>query len=120
MTVEVDIVAALRTVCPRVFADVAPSGTALPRVTFQFIGGRSMRYMTGAPADKRHSLVQVTCWAGSRTDALQLVRACEAALCDAAAPFTGQPNAEPIGDVETDIEPPIYSAVQDFSIYSTR
>lgn len=120
MTIEADIVATLRTVCPRVYADVAPFGAALPRITFQFIGGRALRWLNGTPADKRHSLVQVSCWAESRTAALELARACETALCDSVAPFTGQPSAEPIGDVESDIEPPIYSAVQDFSIYSTR
>lgn len=120
MTIEVDIVTALRAVCPRVYADVAPHAAELPRITVQFIGGRPLRWLNGTPADKRHSLVQVTCWADSRTAALQLARACETALCDAGAPFTGQPNAEPIGDVETDIEPPIYSAVQDYSIYSQR
>ena len=120
MTVEVDIVAALRTVCLRVYSDAAPQGAELPWITFQFTGGRPLRWLNGTPADKRHSYVQVSCWAASRTVALQLARAAETALCDVGAPFMGQPDSEPICDVETDMQSPIYSAVQDFSIYSQR
>lgn len=120
MTVETDIVTALRTVCDSVFADAAPAGSSLPWITFQFIGGRPLRFLNGEPSDKRHSLVQISCWANSRTASLQLARAAETALCDAGAPFIGRPESEPICDVEQDIEPAIYGAVQDFTIISTR
>ena len=52
MTVEADITTTLLTVCPRVSPDVAPFATARPYITWQFIGGRSLRWLNGEPADK--------------------------------------------------------------------
>ena len=120
MTVEADITTALLTVCPRVLPDVAPFGTARPYITWQFIGGRSLRYVEGGPADKRHTLLQVNVWSKRRTEALALARLAEAALCDGVAPFVAQPESEPIADIADDIEPILYGARQDFSILSTR
>lgn len=120
MTVEADIVAALRTVCPRVSPDVAPLSTARPYITWQFIGGRPMRYLENTPADRRHTLLQVNVWSSTRAEALTLIRQAEAALCDGAAPFTAHPNGEPLSDIADDIEPMLYGALQDFSVYSTR
>lgn len=120
MTVEADITTALLAVCPRVAPDVAPFGTARPYITWQFIGGRTLRWLNGAPADKRHTLLQVNVWSERRSEALALARLAEAALCDAAAPFVGRPEGEPIADIADDIEPPLYGARQDFSILSTR
>lgn len=120
MTVEADITTALLTVCPRVSPDVAPFATARPYITWQFIGGRALRWLNGEPADKRHTLLQVNVWSERRTEALALARQVETALCDGAAPFVGQPESEPIADVAEDIEPILYGARQDFSILSTR
>lgn len=120
MTVEADITTALRTVCPRVSPDAAPYGTVRPYITWQFIGGRPMRYMEATPADKRHTLLQVNVWSNTRAEALALIRQVETALCDGAAPFTATPEAEPLSDLADDIEPALYGSLQDFSIYSTR
>lgn len=120
MTVEADIVTALRTVCPRVSPDVAPIGTARPYITWQFIGGQPMRYLAGDAANKRHTLLQVNVWSSGRAEALTLIRQVEAALCDPARPFLAQPESEPISDVAEDIEPVLYGSMQDFSIVSDR
>lgn len=120
MTVEADITTALRTVCPRVSPDVAPFGTARPYITWQFIGGRTQRYVDNVPADKRHTLVQINVWSNTRAEALALTRQAEAALCDGAAPFVASPEGEPLSDLADDIEPALYASLQDFSIYSTR
>lgn len=120
MTVEADIVTALRTVCPRVSPDVAEWATARPYITWQFIGGTTLRSLNGTPFDKRHTLLQVNVWADRREEALALVRQVETALCDGAAPFTARPEGEPVNDVADDIEPKRYASIQDFSIHSTR
>lgn len=120
MTVEADIVTALRTVCQRVSPDVAPIGTVRPYITWQVIGGQAMRYLAGDAANKRHTLLQVNVWSNSRAEALTLIRSVEAALCDTARPFLAQPEAEPISDVAEDIEPALYGSIQDFSVISDR
>jgi hypothetical protein len=120
MTVEADIVTALRTVCPRVSPDVAPTSTLRPYITWQFIGGRAWRFLAGDAPDKRHTLLQVNVWSGSRAEAQTLIRQVEAALCDPARPFIGQPESEPISDVADDVDPILYGAMQDYSITSSR
>lgn len=119
MTVEADLVAALKTVTAAVFADAAPSGTTGPWVTYQHIGGRSLRHVDNTASALRHSMVQVNVWAISRGQAMALIRQIEEALCAAAA-FTARPMGEPIGDAALDIKPALYGALQDFEIWSTR
>lgn len=120
MTIEADLVTALRTVCPRVSPDVAEFGTVRPYITWQFIGGQTLRALNGVPFDKRHTLLQVNVWSQSRAEALTLMRQVETVLCDTAQPFTARPEAEPVSDVADDIEPMLYSSVQDFSIHASR
>lgn len=120
MTVEADIVTALRTVCPRVSPDVAPFGTQRPYITWQFIGGRPLRWLNGTPSDKRHTLLQVNVWSSTRAEALALVRQVETTLCDTAQPFMAQPEGEPVSDVADDIEPALYGCIQDFRVISSR
>ena len=118
MTMEADLAAVLKTCCPQTFPDFAPAGTTAPWVTYQGIGGRSLRWLNGEPSDKRHTLVQINVWHTSRLGALALIRQIEAALCDGAAPFAARPEAEPTSEAEEDI--PLYGCQQDFSIYSLR
>ena len=116
---EADFVAVLQTQCPRVFADVAPTNTATPYITWQLIGGRSLGWLDGSPADKRHTFVQVNVWAGTRKESMTLIRAVELALRTSPA-FRAWPDAEPMTDLEYDMEPPRYGAMQDYQVYSTR
>ena len=120
MTIEADIFTALTSlVAGRVFPDFAPSGTAAPYIVYQAIGGQPLRWLDGTAADKRHTLMQVDVWAGSRIAALTLARQVEAALSNiGVAPFMAQPENEPAWDSDSD--GPLYGCSQDFRIISTR
>jgi len=121
MTMEADLTALLKALCPRVFPDFAPAGTPAPYITYQGIGGRPLRWLDGTAADKRQTLMQVNVWTASRLEALALIRQVEAAICDVGtAPFMGQPESEPISNAEEDLTPPLYGCLQDFRIISTR
>lgn len=116
---EADLTALLKTLCPQVYPDEAPAGAPVPRITYQGIGGRPMRYLDNSPASLRHTLVQINVWAGSRSAALLLVHQVEEALCTASA-FTATPASEPISTAETDLMPPLYGCLQDFDIWAGR
>ncbi len=111
------MVAVLQALCPRVFPDVAPQGTALPYISWQHIGGRPQRFVDGAAASLRHSYVQINVWAGTRAQAMTLVRSVEDALCAATA-FNARPESEPIADVDADTDRRGY--LQDFSVWGPR
>jgi hypothetical protein len=114
---ETDLVTVLKAICPRVYADVAPQGALPPYITYQHIGGQPLRYVDNAPANKRHSMVQVNTWSATRAEALSMARAIEEALCASSA-FTARPDSEPIGDVDDDTDR--RGCLQDFSIWSAR
>ena len=117
MSMEPALVLVLRTVCPRVFPDVAPAGTAAPYVTYQHIGGIPWRYLDNSPMERRHSSIQVNAWAATRAESLQLIRAVETALCAATA-FQARPVAEPLGDVDETTDR--RGSMQDFDIWPVR
>ena len=119
MSMESDLTALLKTACPNTFPDMAPAGTVAPWVTYQAIGGQPMRWMDNTPADKRHTLLQINVWTGSRAATLALVRQIEELLC-AASVFTAAPASEPISTAEADLMPPLYGSMQDFDIWSPR
>jgi hypothetical protein len=119
MSFEADLVTLLKTVCPRVYAGVAKLGTAKPYITYQAIGGRSLRWLDNTASDKRNTLVQVSAWSLTSAEALTLIRAAEDAMC-ASPPFVATCQGEPVSTVETDIEPYLYGSVQRFSVYSDR
>lgn len=117
MSIETQLYGTLAALCPRTFPDFAPVGTQRPYITWQVIGGLSLRYVDNAAADKRNSIVQVNVWADTRLQAAALARQIEDALC-AASLFTATPQGEPISDFDADV--PVYGTQQDFDIYSTR
>ena len=117
MTMESDLSALLKTKCPRVFPDVAPSGTALPYVTWQGIGGESLGFLDNTAGDKRNTLMQVNAWASTRLQALQLIREIEDAM-RASGAFVCRPTGEPLSTYEPDV--PVYGCLQRFEILSTR
>ena len=117
MTLQADLTAVLKTACPRVFTDFAPSGTARPFVTFQLMGGRALGWLDRSAADKRHSLVQIDVWSEKRSETTALIQQIEAAM-RAATAFKAWPNAEPLSDNQDELG--WYGALQDFSIYSNR
>ena len=117
MTMEADLNTLLKTKCPRVFPDVAPSGTALPYVTWQGIGGESVGFVDNTAADKRNTLMQVNVWASTRLQALQMARDIEDAM-RASAAFVASPLGEPLSTYEPDV--PVYGTLQRFSIWAAR
>ena len=77
---EADLNTLLKAICPRVFPDVAPSGTALPYVTWQGLGGESLSFLDNTTGDKRNTLMQISVYSSTRLQALQLVRQIEDAM----------------------------------------
>jgi hypothetical protein len=121
MTIESDVHAAIATVCPRVFPVLAPIRTQRPYVTVQNIGGRPIYAIDRIPADKRVLRLFVKTWASSKAEALQLIRQIEAALM--AVPmstFITRVESEPLDDLETDVEPWLYSELQEFVVIGPR
>ncbi|MDB5847334.1 MAG: hypothetical protein JWP29_1086 [Rhodoferax sp.] len=81
MTLELELIAALQSQCPRVLPVVAPYSTPTPYVTWQHVGGRPLRYLDNSAADKRNAYIQVNVWADTSLQAITLARAIEDALC---------------------------------------
>jgi len=107
----------LLTACPRVFPDVAPNGTAKPWVTWQALGGESLGYLDNTAADKRHTLMQVSAYATTRMQSLQIIRDIET-LMRASAAFIASPQGEAISTYESDTL--LYGSIQRFEIFATR
>jgi hypothetical protein len=117
MSMESDLSTLLKTVCPRVFPDVAPAGTSTPYVTWQGLGGESISFLDNTTGDKRNTYMQVNAWSATRLQALQIIRDVENAM-RATSAFICKPMGEPISQYEEDTG--LYGAVQRFSIWSTR
>ena len=117
MTMESDLVTLLKAICPRVYPDVAPAGTVTPFMTWQGLGGESLRFVDNTAPDKRNTYLQVSVYSTTRLEALALIRAAEVALCASGA-FTVNPQGEPISTYEDDTR--LYGAIQRFSIWATR
>ena len=117
MTMEADLSALLKTKCPRVFPDVAPSGTDAPFIAWQALGGESLRFLDNAAPDKRNTYMQVSVYSKTRAEALALIRAAEAAMCASPA-LIAKPQGEPISTYEEDTT--LYGAIQRFSIWAAR
>ena len=115
MSVEAELYTVLKVLCARTFPDFAPVNTARPYVTYQSIGGESLRFLDKTAADKRHTIIQINVWAGSRLDATTLARQIETSLCASTA-FNANPQSEPVSDFDADI--PVYGCRQDFEILS--
>lgn len=117
MTMEADLNTLLKTLCPRVFPDVAPAETATPYITWQALGGESIYALNNTPIDKRHTLMQINVWAASRLQSTTLARDIEAALALSKA-FTAKPSGEPMSIYEDETK--LYGAIQRFEIWHAR
>lgn len=117
MSLETELFDLLKVHCPRVFPDVAPAGTARPYVTWQGLGGRSLRFLDNTAGDKRNTLMQISVWSTTRTEANALIRAIEDAIC-ASGGLIATPEGEPLSTYEPDTQ--LYGSIQRFSIYSNR
>lgn len=114
---EAELVAILKTLCPRVYPDVAPMAAGKPYITWQAIGGEVARYLDNSAADKRNTLMQINAWALTRQDATTLIRQAEDAMC-ASAQFIARPQGEAISTHEPDAG--LYGSLQRFSVWASR
>lgn len=117
MSMESDLTALLKAICPRVSPDVAPAGTATPYITYQGIGGQSMQYMDKTLPSKRNTLIQINVWGKNRAEALPIIRQAEQAISTSTL-FQASPVGEPLWtyDEEADLR----GCLQTFSIWSDR
>lgn len=115
--VESDITAALSPLVDgRVFADVAPKGAALPRITFQQVGGKPLNYVSGVPA-KRNGRFQINVWGADRAQVSAIVRQAEDILrLDSRLLATTLSGAVSSHEAATQL----YGARQDFSIWFSQ
>lgn len=117
MSMESDLTALLKTICPRAYPDVAPAGVVKPFIAWQALGGESLRFLDNTAPDKRNTYMQVSVYSATRLEALALIRAAEAALCASPA-FIAKPQSEPMATYEQDTA--LYGAIQRFSIWAAR
>ena len=117
MSFETDLVALLKGMCVRTYPDVAPSGTATPYITWQAMGGEALRYGDSTAPDKRNTLLQVSVWGQSRSEALALIRQVDDAV---SASVLWQ--CAPTGEAASSYEPAtqLYGSVQTFDIWAGR
>lgn len=117
MTMESDLQTLLAGICPRTFPDVAPSGTVAPWVVWQGLGGASLRFVDNTAADKRNTLLQISVYSKTRSQALQLIRQIEDAIT-ASMPLIATPQGEPASTYEDDTK--LYGSIQRYSIWAAR
>lgn len=117
MTIEADLVAALRPVCPRVYPVSGPLNAQSPFVVYQHIGGPAWRYVDNTPAASRMLWIQVEVWSKTHAEAIQIIRQAEEALC-ASTVFNARPQSEP-STVDGSYEG-MYGFMQDFEVVAAR
>ena len=117
MSLETDLIPLLQAICPRTFPDLAPSGAATPYLTYQHIGGESLRYADNTAMDKRYPLIQINAWSKTRLEALTLIRQVEEALC-ASVSLQTIPQGESLSAHEPDTQ--LYGNIQRFEVFGNR
>lgn len=118
MSAENIIFATLRgLVADRVYPDVAPEDSALPRIVYQQAGGTAVQYAEGNLPQDENARMQVACWATTRDAATTLAKQVEDALV-AAPGCTVQLIGKRVSVYEEDTG--LRGARQDFSVWSPR
>lgn len=118
MSAETAIYTALKgLVSNRVYPDVAPSGSALPRIVYQQVGGQSVQFMDGTLPNKENGRFQVACWGTTRVAVVNLAKQVETAIC-AVPELQATPLGARVSEYEDDTQ--LYSARQDFSCWPVR
>lgn len=117
MTIETTLTTLLKVQCANTFPDFAPAGTSAPLVTYDLLGGESLRYVDTTASNKRHGVYRINAWASTRGASLTLIRAIEDAIC-----ASTDWQARPTGESESlfDAEMKLYGSSQDFDIWGTR
>ncbi len=116
MSVESLIFDTLKTlVSNRVYPDVAPQDvTALPRITYQQVGGQGINFLEAAAPSMKNGRFQINVWGATRLQVSGLSRQVEDALRSEVylqATVLGAPVAE------YEPETRLYSTRQDFSFW---
>lgn len=118
MSVEGDIFNALKgLVANRVFPDVAPITTMQPYITYAQVGGEALTLLDGSLPDKKHGRFQINVWGSTRSSASALMLQVELAMSQVTV-FHARPVSAPSSDYDSDML--TYSAMQDFSVHSSR
>ena len=118
MTIEADLYDTLKPlVGNRVFPDVAPLTTAKPYITYTQIGGEAVSYVENTVPDLQNGRYQVNVWGATRSQCALTMLQVEAALVAATA-YSARPVSAPSSEYDHDMA--IYSAMQDFSVWSKR
>lgn len=115
MALESDLTTLLKTVCPRVYPDIAPDPMPVrPFVTYQQVGGEVVNFLERALVGKRNARMQINVWADTRLAASVLAGQIEDAI-----KLSTAFQAEPIGAWVSQQEPDLrlYGTLQDFSIW---
>lgn len=117
MILEQKLVALIRTVCPRVSPDFAPTNTPRPYVTFQQVGGQALSFVDNTVPSIENAEIQVNVWADSRLEAKSLMKLIEEALIVTTA-VQARPLSACVSDFDSDMA--VYGSRQDFSIWADR
>lgn len=117
MSLESQLYTVLSGVCPRTFPDFAPTNTTRPYVTYQQIGGEAVNTLDKWVPNKRNARMQINVWADTRASAASTMQAIEDALRMSNL-FQAEPESAMTADFDADF--PVYSAMQDFSIWADR
>lgn len=115
MTVEADLTAILKAICPRVKPDFMTEIPVRPYVIYQQIGGDAPTFLDGSLPSKENGEFQIDVWAETRAEAKAMIKQIAAAICASTA-FQASPVGAPRSDSDPDMKS--YCARQDFSIWS--
>lgn len=115
MTVEADITALLKAICPRVAPDFMATIPERPYITYQQIGGEAAVFLDGSLPSKENGEFQIDVWSDTRGEAKALIKQVAAAICASTA-FQASPLAGPRSDSDPDMK--LYCSRQDFSVWS--
>ena len=114
MSLEESLVAVLGPlVGGRVHPDVTPDNVVFPCIVFQQVGGNSRWYLERTLPDYKNARLQINVWSTRRTEANQIARMVEKAICE-----SGFPQAEAFGAFTALYEEAIkkYGTRQDFGV----
>ena len=118
MSAETQLVAALMPlVTGPIHFNVAPTGSVLPRLVVQQIGGMEDQFLNGELGSKERPRIQVAAWAATYNEAKNLSQQAAVALCASAGLQTSAHGAA-VADYEPDTK--LHGFRQDFVIAADR
>lgn len=116
MSLETLLYSKLKTLVPgnRVYRDIAPPDvTALPRITFQQVGGPAINFLSGDKPSQKRARVQINCWGSQRDSVMALARQVEDTLRAAIVDLSTDVLGAAVSVYEPDTR--LYGTHQDFA-----